>query len=125
MYWSVPLALYAGVHSMPSSDIARGNLLYDTMLGVTLSPVSVAANTSAEQTFTIRGLLPSDFVLVQKPTAQAGLGIVGARVSAVDTLAITFMNDTGAPIVPTAAQLYLLRVTRLSNPAQPLPSQFV
>lgn len=110
---------------MPSSDIARGNLLYDTMLGVVLSPVSVAANTSAEQTFTVRGLLTTDFVLVQKPTAQAGLGIVGVRVSAADTLAITFMNDTGAPIVPTASQTYLLRVTRLSNPAQPLPTQFV
>lgn len=110
---------------MPSSDIPRGNLQYDTLLGIVLSPVIVAANTTAEQTFPVPGLLPTDMVTVQKPTAQAGLGIVGARVSAANTLAITFSNNTGSGITPTAAQTYILRVTRPSNPAQPLPTQFV
>lgn len=73
-----------------------------------LSPSSVAANTTAEQTFTVTGLVTaSDTVLVvSKPTAQAGLGIVGWRCSADNTLAITFANVTGSPIVPTASQTY-------------------
>lgn len=73
-----------------------------------LSPVSVAANTAAEQTFSVPGLLTTDVITVIKPTAQAGLGIVGARVSAADTLAITFSNNTAAPIVPTATETYLV-----------------
>ena len=72
-----------------------------------LSPVAVAANTTAEQTFTVNGLVAGDTVLaVNKPTAQAGLGIVGWRVSAANTLAITFSNNTAAPITPTAAEVY-------------------
>jgi len=77
-----------------------------------LSPVSVAANTSAEQTFTVAGLTTADTVFVNKPTAQAGLGIVGVRVSAANTLAITFGNFTASPIVPTAAQAYAVVAIR-------------
>jgi len=72
----------------------------------TLSPALVAANTTAEQTFTVPGLMTTDVVFVNKPTAQAGLGIVGARVSALNTLAITFSNNTGVGITPTATQVY-------------------
>jgi hypothetical protein len=53
-----------------------------------------------------------DAVQVNKPTAQAGLAIVGVRVSATDTLAITFGNFTGAGITPTAAQSYTVQWTR-------------
>lgn len=71
-----------------------------------LSPGAVAANTTAEQTFTVNGLAVGDAMFVNKPTAQAGLGIVGARVSAANTLAITFSNNTGLAITPTAAETY-------------------
>lgn len=83
----------------------------------TLSPAQVAANTTAEQTFTVKGLkLNSDFITaVSKPTAQAGLGIVGWRVSADDTLAITFSNNTGSGITPTASQVYLIQVARVDG----------
>lgn len=60
----------------------------------TIDPASVAASTSAEQTFTVTGLTTGDKCLVVKPTATAGLGIVNARVSAANTLALTFMNAT-------------------------------
>ena len=73
-----------------------------------LSPAAVGANTTAEQTFTISGLTTDMVVYVNKPTAQAGLGIVGARVSAADTLAITFSNNTAAAITPTASERYLV-----------------
>jgi hypothetical protein len=89
-----------------------GNIVKQSVISVTLSPASVAANTSAEQTFTVNGLQAGDHVSVNKPTAQAGLGIVGARVSAANTLAITFGNYTGTPIVPTASQTYLVLLSR-------------
>ena len=89
-----------------------GNLVKQSVISVTLSPAAIVLNTTAEQTFTVNGLLPGDMVLVNKPTTQAGLGIVGSRVSAANTLAITFSNNTGSSITPTAAQTYLVLVSR-------------
>jgi hypothetical protein len=91
-----------------------GNIWKNGIFNLTLSPVSVAANTVAEQTFpaTGIGLLTSDCVSVSKPTTQAGLGIVNTRVSANDTLAIAFINATASPIVPTAAEVYQVEVNR-------------
>jgi hypothetical protein len=89
-----------------------GNLVKQAVISVTLSPALIVLNTTAEQTFTVNGLLPGDMVLVNKPTTQAGLGIVGSRVSAANTLAITFSNNTAASITPTAAQVYLVLVSR-------------
>ena len=77
-----------------------------------MSPSIVAANTTAEQTFTCPGLAVNDYVHVNKPTAQAGLGIVGCRVSAANTLAVTFSNNTVAGITPTASETYLVLVHR-------------
>lgn len=68
----------------------------------TLTPVSVAANTTAEQTFTVTGLIASTPVWVNKPSFTPGLGIVGVRVSATNTLAINYGNVTSAAIVPPA-----------------------
>lgn len=102
------------------SDIARGNVQLAMLLGLTISPASVAANTTAEQLFTLPGVVPGDLITVNKPTAQAGLGIVGARASAANQIGITFSNNTAAPIVPTASQTYSVKVERASN--QPLPT---
>lgn len=70
--------------------------------------VAVAANTSAEQTVAAPGLLVGDFVSVVKPSFQAGLGVVNARVSAANTLAITFSNLTIGALTPTASEIYLV-----------------
>lgn len=75
----------------------------------TLSPALVAANTTAEQTFSnIPGVnaVGDMVVAVNKPTAQAGLGIVGVRVAGNGQIAITFVNATAAGITPTAAEVY-------------------
>lgn len=97
------------------STTSCGNIQNEWALGVTLSPTSVANATSAEQTFTVTGVRPGDMVYVNKPTAQAGLGIVGTRVTANDTIGITFMNATAATITPTASQVYLVNVIRVDN----------
>ncbi len=89
----------------------RGGIIFDGFCATqfTASPSAVSANTTAEQTFTCNGLLSTDIVLtVNKPTAQAGLGVVGWRVSAANTVAITFSNNTGSPITPTASQNYIV-----------------
>ena len=78
---------------------------------VTIDVASVAANTTAEQTFTVVGLTTNDIVRVVKPSHNTGLGIVNVRCSAADTLAITFMNVTGSPIDP-GSETYLVEATR-------------
>ena len=74
---------------------------------VTLSPAEVAANTTAEEIFAVSIARLDDAVAgINKPTAQAGLGIVGMRVSSEGNVGITFMNTTVDAIVPTASESY-------------------
>ena len=80
--------------------LAEGNTDKLKLISVTLSPALIVLNTTAEQTFTVPGLAVGDWVFVNKPTAQAGLGIVGCRVTAANTLGITFSNNTGSSITP-------------------------
>lgn len=103
---------------MPSA-LPYGNVNKLNMVTRTLSPGSVAANTTAAQAFTVPGVvLGQDFVLdVIKPTEQAGLGIVGMRVTAADTVAVVFSNNTAAPIVPTAAEQYTFVIARRDGPS--------
>lgn len=78
-----------------------------TKVTVTLSPASVAANTTTEQIFAVTNAAVGSGVVVTKPTAQAGLGIVGARVSSAGNVGITFSNNTAAGITPTASEAYI------------------
>jgi hypothetical protein len=96
-------------------QMPTGNLWKVGVFNLTLSPVGVAVTTATEQTFAATGigLLTTDFVYVNKPAAQASLGIVGARVSAADTLALTFSNQSAATITPTAAEVYKVMVLRV------------
>lgn len=94
------------------------------VLKKTLDPASVAADTTAEQTFTVKGLTTDMFVSVNKPSATAGVGIVGARVSAADTLAITFANVTGLAVDP-ASEDYLVYWFLPERAKANLPDQVV
>ena len=78
------------------------NLSQVRVYSQSLDVASVAANVSAEQTFTVTGLATTDKVFVNKPSLSAGLGVVNARVSAADTLALTFMNTTAGAVDPGA-----------------------
>lgn len=70
----------------------------------TITPASVAANTTAVQTFTVNGLAVGDSIDVNKPSHQAGLSIGNVFVSAANTLQIQFVNTTGSPITPASEQ---------------------
>lgn len=76
-----------------------------------LTPVSVGAATCAEQNFTVTGLVVGDSVDVSPPSITAGVAPVCARVSAANTLTVTFCNPTAGALVP-AAGVYRIRVTR-------------
>lgn len=108
---------------MPSTTVLRGNCSGVILIGPTLTPVAVATITTAEQTFTVPGLQLSDFVIVNPAVAQtAGVGIVGARVSAVNTLAVTFDNPTAGSVTPVAG-VYQIAIFRPEN--LPLPTSAV
>lgn len=96
-----------GIVQPASQGSLKGTPGTVTVYATTQSPVSVAINTTAEQDLTVTGLAVGQVVALQKPTNQAGLAIVGARVKATDTLSVTFANDTGTAITPTASQTYL------------------
>jgi len=105
---------------MPGTTIVRGNILYSFMIGPTLTPASVAANTSAEQSFTVPGLQVGDQVQVSKPTAQAGLIVATARVVSANTMGVTFGNLTAGFLTPTAAEVYAIEVNRPEVTALPV-----
>jgi hypothetical protein len=79
-----------------------------SIYAASLTPVAVAAQSIAEQTFTVTGLATNDKVTVNGPGA---VGIVNARVSAANTLAITFSNPTAGSVTPPAGT-YTVTATR-------------
>lgn len=80
--------------------------VYMDILSAALSPAQVAANTTAAQEFAVVGAAVGDIVVAMKPTAQAGLALGGAFIDEADKINIVFVNDTAAPITPTAAETY-------------------
>lgn len=104
------------------NEIARGNMAGEWLIAITLSPSSVAPNTTAEQTFAVTGVLLGDFCEINKPAHQGGLGITNSRVSANGVLAIAFVNATAATITPTSNETYLMCVARAVNLSASLPT---
>lgn len=79
---------------------------------VTIDPANVAAASTAEQTYTVTGLATNDIVTVNKPSHTSGCGIVGARVSAADTLAITWNNSLAILGCNPPSETYLILAVR-------------
>ena len=85
------------------TTIARGNIINEKLIAVTLAPGVCAAATTTEQAFTVPGVQVSDFISAQASVAQiAGVSIVNCRVTGANTVAITFMNATAGGITPAA-----------------------
>ena len=100
------MANYAGVSNMSSDTLSVAE-----KISVTLTPVSVAAATCAEQSFAVTGLQVGDFVDVSPPGITAGVSPVLARVSARNTLTVTFINPTAGALVPLAG-VYNIQINR-------------
>jgi len=93
----------SGPFTGQSQNFTPGQNPVGTFL-VSLTPAAVAASIGfSEQTFTLNGLTTTDIVLVVPPAAPAALvDMTRARVSAVNTLALTFFNATAAANTPIA-----------------------
>lgn len=78
----------------------------------TINPTAVAANTTAEQTFTVTGLETDAAVIVSKPAHTTGLSVGNARVSAQNTLALTFANVTAGAIDPPEETYKVLAIRK-------------
>ena len=73
---------------------------------------TIAANSTVERTYTVPGLRVGDVATANKPSAfTSGLGLANARVSAADTLALSYINATaGALSIQT--ETWLVQIDR-------------
>lgn len=90
------------------TNLRDGNVDKMGVVQLSINPASVASNSVVEQTFTVLGLRVGDQVMLTKPTVTPGFGIIQARVSATDTLAVQFANVTGSSIDPSVQTNYTL-----------------
>lgn len=95
---------YFSLRGLSGAAVTNAKLSeYILKFELSLTPANaVPANSTSEQPLTVTGLKTGDVVTVNKLSSQAGLSIGNARVSANDTLSITYVNSTGASITPTA-----------------------
>ena len=85
-----------------------GNIPKQSVISLALAPGSLSANSWAEVTFTVNGLQVGDHVSVDKPSELTGICVVGQRVSATNTLAISFLNISASPVSLNGTYLVLL-----------------
>jgi len=88
-------------------SVIGGNVRAAGIITVTIDPASVATITTAEQTFTVPGLKVGDMVFANKPSNTIGVGVCNARVSAANTLALSFVNPTAGG-VDAASESWLI-----------------
>ena len=89
----------------------RDHITRQSSYEVSFNPTSIAANTVSRQTVTVTGLTTADIITVNPPALTSGLELIGYRVSAADTVTLTFWNSTGGAI-DEAAGTYLIKATR-------------
>jgi hypothetical protein len=102
---------------MSSTMILRGNIRESFLIGPTLTPASVTNATSSNQTFTIPGILATDYIvcLGVVGTQTSGIIVAEADATAANTVAVQFANCSAAPATP-AAGMYLFQVIRMDTP---------
>ena len=101
------------IQTQTPSQAASGNASHEWVLLITPGlTTSITANTSVEVTTTVTGLLPYDLIEINKLNHVAGLSVGNVRVSAANTLAIQFVNNTGVAIALQSTDTYLVAVTR-------------
>lgn len=70
-----------------------------------LIPLSVNANSTSDQTFTIKGVISSMHISITPPDLAAGLFIGYVNAPSNNTIKIRFVNTTAGPLTP-ASGLY-------------------
>lgn len=94
----------AGVHTggvvSDSVNIGSGGALtFVKKVAVSVNPASINTVTLAEETVTVTGAAAGDIVVVSPPAAlDAGIAVVGAFVSAANTVKLRLYNSTGGSV---------------------------
>jgi len=98
-----------------------GNVWKLASITVSLTPTTVAPATTTEKTFAVTGLLTTDLVFVNPPSAAATTtGIAASRVSAAGVLAIDFFNTSSTTTATPSSGVYTVLVVRVQpNWTQP------
>ena len=92
---------------MSSTTICRGNVLASTVIQYTLGATTIATST-AEVSITVPNVQAGSLVFVATGFANTtGVALVNARVTAANTIALNFLNATGASASTTAGTYYL------------------
>ena len=109
---------------MSSTTLARGNAITTFYIGPSITPVAVAANTTAVQTFNLPGLQVNDLILSYGYVANqiAGIWIAEADCLTAGVLTLQFGNNTAAPVTPTPG-IYEFQIVRTET--YPLPTTAV
>lgn len=98
----------AGLLGLPAQVAKHMPRAYDTG---TITPTSLVTLVTSAQTFTVSGLSTADAIAgISGPSQTSGIGIVAARVSAADTLEITFANVTVGTLTPAAGNYKVIAV---------------
>jgi len=87
------------------------SLKSDMIKEVSVDVGSISANTTGIVSVSVPGVKVGDFVYANKPSHSAGLGLANARVTAADTVELTFINTTGSAIDPAAETYKFLIVS--------------
>ncbi len=86
-----------------STTIARGNILAEKVIAVTLTPGVVQPSSSSEQAFTVPGVQVGDYINAMFNGVQTnGVMIGNVRVTGVNTVAIQFLTVTTVGVTPAA-----------------------
>lgn len=83
-------------------------------ISTAITPGSVPANSTSEQAFTVLGVASTDQVRAVKPTHTVGIILGNCRVSAKDTVQLTFGNLTAGAVVPPA-ETYIFVVEKIKG----------
>lgn len=114
----------AGQSATPTGNETYGVVLYRpapaaplVLFSATIAPAAVVSQTTAEQSFTVTGVLSGCPVWVNKPSWTNGVGIAGVRASASNQIALNFCNPTNAAVTPPS-EVYTVGLFQ-----QPIPDR--
>lgn len=88
-------------------------LLTGHFFSLAIEPAEVPTDDTTDEEFALPGILTTDIIVINQAVYQQGLSIVGARVDTDNILTITFLNTTGAGVVPTPQTIQVLAVRRI------------
>lgn len=80
------------------SNILTSNITQMGIVTITYDPANIATITADEDTVTVQGLKVGDYVALIRTAHVDGAGICDCRVSADNTLSVTWVNPTAGGV---------------------------